>query len=331
MKKKLYLITTILLSAAALSLSSCLKDNRYVDFSKGSNVVDFATQTFGSDAITETPDTDANGTIVRQFAINVATVNPPKTATTVTLAVDNSLVTSYDAANPSVTYLPMPTNAYKFTATSVTVPAGQQYATVSVTFYKNLLDPAKSYMLPIKIVSAPGFTISGNQGVHYYHFIGNDFAGSYDWHYTRFNSTDTTTAASPLNADEGLTTVFPVTPTQFEVASGYLYQARYEVTFTKTGNGPTAMYSNFNVTLNADDVASELTAYPVASGGPITVTVQPEFLPTSIANKSIAGMGTPTLAGPFTYAQALTLFRFSYGVANSVGGTRTFFDQYTKQ
>ncbi len=43
MKKKLYLITTILLSAAALSLSSCLKDNRYVDFSKGSNVVDFAT------------------------------------------------------------------------------------------------------------------------------------------------------------------------------------------------------------------------------------------------------------------------------------------------
>src|ERR1700712_1334993 len=152
MKKRSYLIATILFSAAALSLSSCLKDNRYVDFSKAGNIVDFpkgGTAFFGADAITETPDTDANGTIVRQFAVNVATADVPTTATTVTLAVDNSIIATYNAAHPGLVYVAMPANTFIFTATSVTVPAGQQYATVSVTFNKALLDPSLSYMLPI--------------------------------------------------------------------------------------------------------------------------------------------------------------------------------------
>src|ERR1700743_581128 len=178
MKKTIYFITTILLSAAMLSLSSCLKD-KYVDFTKDAPVVNFplgGIQFFGADAITETPDTDANGTIVRQFAVNVGAPKASSAATTITLAIDNSIVTAYNASQTAVSYLPMPANAFVFTATSVTVPAGKQYATVSVTFYKNKLNPALSYMLPIKIVSAGGATISGNQNIHYYHFIGNDFA-----------------------------------------------------------------------------------------------------------------------------------------------------------
>jgi hypothetical protein len=323
MKKTIYFITTILLSAAMLSLSSCLKD-KYVDFTKDASVVNFplgGIQFFGADAITEAPDSDANGTIVRQFAVNVGSTKALATPTTVTLAVDNSIVTTYNASQTAVTYLPMPANAFVFTATSVTVPAGKQYATVSVTFYKNKLDPAKSYMLPIKIVSAGGINISGNQGIHYYHFIGNDFAGAWTQFYERWNSTDTTTAPLTPNTNLGSVTIFPVTPGQFEVYSAYLNGlTRYEVTFTKTGNGATASYSNFNVTLNPDDVASQFTAYPVASGGPINVALQPVFLPSGLA----------TLAGPYTYAQAIKLFRFEYQVANSIGGTRTFIEQFTK-
>src|ERR1700709_2034004 len=110
MKKKIYIIGTIVLSTALFSLSSCLKD-KYNDFTKNAPIVDFplgGKQYFGADAITEDPDTDANGTIVRQFAINVASPQKLTTATTVTLAVDNSIIATYNAANPAVVYIPMP-------------------------------------------------------------------------------------------------------------------------------------------------------------------------------------------------------------------------------
>jgi hypothetical protein len=316
MKKRLYLITTILLSAAALSLSSCLKDNRYVDFSKAGNLVDFplgGKAYYGADAITEAPDTDANGTIVRQFAVNVATANVPTTATTITLAVDNSIIDTYNAANPSVTFLPMPADAFVFTQTTATIPAGKQYANVSVTFYKNKLDPSKSYMLPIKIVSTTGgYKISGSQNIHYYHFIGNDFAGSYELIWTRWNVADTTGAPAYDHLDEGPYTFFPVDPTTFKVSSGYYTGIPYTVTFTKTGTGPTATYSNFQVVFTADDIKT----YFTDPGQGVVVGAAPVFDPNKIAfdpNKQ------------YTYAEALKLFRFYYTTAS-----RAIIDEYVK-
>jgi hypothetical protein len=307
MKKILYFISTILLLAGMLSLSSCLKDN-YVDFTKDAPVVDFplgGTQFFGADAITEAPDTDANGTIVRQFAVNVGAPKALGTPTKITLAVDFSIVTSYNASQTAVTYLPMPSNAYSFTATTVTVPAGQQYVTTSVTFYKNKLDPSKSYMLPIKIVSAGGLTISGNMGIHYYHFIGNDFAGAYLWDYTR------TPAAGNFTGQP--TTLFPVTPLQFEMNSGYYTgTVRYEVTFTKGGTPAAPTYTNFAVTLNSDDVANILTPAGIAVTAPPVFT-DPTVTPTSV----------------YTYAQALKIFDFTYSVLGS-SGARVVEDRFYK-
>src|SRR5476649_2063241 len=110
MKKKIYLFTTILLSAAALSLSSCLKDSRYVDFSKVGTIVEFPTGgqvNFGGDAQTSAADT-----ITLQFDVDVASPTAPTTATTITFDVDDpATVTAYNAANTAVTYLPMPSNA----------------------------------------------------------------------------------------------------------------------------------------------------------------------------------------------------------------------------
>jgi hypothetical protein len=272
MKKKLYLLSTILLSAAVLSLSSCLKDSRYVDFSKVGTIVDFplgGKGNFGPDAIT-----DATDTIVRQFAISIASQNPTTTATNVVLAVDNSIVTSYNAADATVVYSPFPTGSYVFTATSVTIPAGKSTAIVSVTFYKNQLDPSKSYMLPIKIVSASGLTVSGNMNIHYYHIIGNDFAGTYVWDYYRYNSDHVLASPSPGTTLGQVGQISPVTPTEFQMITGYNGQGvHYDVKFTRTVSGGTVSYSDFAVTFVADDVTN--------LWGPLGITViqPPVILP----------------------------------------------------
>ena len=217
---------------------------------------------------------------------------------------DPTIVTAYDASNTAVNYLPMPSNAYVFTQTSITIPAGQRVGILTVTFYKNLLDPSKSYMLPIAIKSAGGYTISGNQGIHYYHFIGNDFAGTYSWDYTR------TPAAG--NFTGGTATLSPITPTEFSAFSGYYTGlVQYDVSFTKTGNGASAVYTNFSVVLDPASVAAQLTA------NKISVTSGAVF----------KSSGTASLPGPYTFAQAKTLFDFQYSVLGP-SGTRVVEDRF---
>jgi len=279
-----------MLSAAVLFLSSCLKDDRYVDFGNAGTIVEFplgGEVNFGADAIVETPDSTPNAAITRRFAVNVASVHAPSNSTKITFAVDNSLVAKYNAAHPLITYLQMPANAYKFDTTVVTIPGGQHIGFSSVTFYKSKLDGTKSYMLPIKISDASGLNISGNKGIHYYHFIGNEFAGAYLWDYTRDPP-----SGNFVGADA---TLYPVTPTQFEMNSGYYTGTiRYEVTFVKEGTGAAARYSNFEVAFNADDVRDILTANDIA------VTAQPVI---------IAPGYDPTKK--YTYDEALKLFELN--------------------
>jgi len=306
MKKKIYTAATVVLSALALFLSSCLKDDRFVDFSKAGTIVEFplgGVVNFGADAITETPDSTPNGAITRRFSVNVASAHAPSKETKITFAVDNSLIAAYNAANPLVTYLPMPTDAYVFDTTSVTIPGGQHFGFSSVTFFKNKLDPALSYMLPVKISDASGLNISGNKGVHYYHFIGNDFAGAYLWDYTRTPPNGNFVGAN--------TTLSPVTPNQFETNSGYYTGTiRYEVTFSKEGSGANARYYNFQVAFNQDDVENILTA------NDISVTAQPVI--------NVAGYDENKR---YTYAEALQLFEFKYSVLGT-SGARTVVDRY---
>src|ERR1700743_3792477 len=247
MKKRIYLITTLVLSAVLLSLSSCLKDDSHgINLGNSVPVTQFnlgGLSFFGPDAFTDPTDT-----IVRQFAVSVASKTTPTTETKITLALDNTIITAYNTTSALVQYLPFPADAFSFTQTSVTIPAGQTTAIVSVTIYKSKLDPTLSYMLPIKIASSP-YTISGNMGIHYFHVIGNDFSGNYDQAFTR-------TPASgnyPFGWDH-TATFFPDSPTQFEVAGGY-YTAdiRYVVSYTEVGKYPNATYSDLQIAINPDD------------------------------------------------------------------------------
>lgn len=307
MKKFIYSkLTGVILLAGVTLLSSCLKDDRYVDFGASKPIVEIplsGLSNFSKDAIT-----DAGDTIVKQFAVNLASPSTLSTDLNVTLAVDPAIINSYYAqSDKSVIYLPMPAGSYVFTDTKVTISKGTRTKVVSVTFYKNKLDPSKSYMLPIKIADGGGQTISGNFGIKYYHFIGNDFAGTYKHQFTR------TPPSGNFTYADGETSLFlPDSPTQFEVAGGY-YTAdiRYVVNFTKTGTGPSATYSKFTIAINPDDV---------------------DYL----TSKSISITAQPTIVGyddakTYTFDEASKLFDngFTYNVLGS-SGARTNLDQYKK-
>jgi hypothetical protein len=314
--KKLIIILGVLI----VSLTSCLKDKPNVDFS---NIGTFAELPhsgmtyFSSDAITE--GQDADGFVTREFYVNITGQYPPTSDVTVTLAVDNSLVdkynTDYPAVLPNIPYTKLPTAAFSISQTSVLIKAGTRVAVVAVKFDKNKMDPALSYMLPIKIstVSA-GVSLSANYNIHYLHFIGNDFAGPYTEYYTRWSQPDTThNAPETYRVKQGTFIFNPISPLEFTVKSYYYTQARYDVTFVKTGTGATATYSGFTIKFYGTDVADLFTP------GGVSVVNAPKFLPADYHTNPY----DPTKQ--YTKAEALKLFRFFYTTAS-----RSVIDEYIK-
>jgi hypothetical protein len=302
----------IILAVVTISLSGCLKDKPNVDFSKIFPTINLpysGLAYFGADAVT-----DATDTITKNFTINLASDYPLSTDTKVTVGVDTSLIASYIASNSAVLYNSMPAAAYTFPQTTVTIKAGTRLATLSVTFIKHFLDPSKSYMLPIRILSA-GQVISANFSTHYYHFIGNDFAGTYEHFYTRWNTPDTLSSSPSSNhLDLGPAIFNPVSPTEFTVKTNYYTQPRYDVTFTKTGSGASAMYSNFVIKFLPADIAAG-SQWATA----ITVVNSPVFLPADYKTNPF----DPSKS--YTYAQSLKLFRFYFTTAS-----RSIMDQFVK-
>lgn len=256
MKKLLILFS----AAVTLTFSACLKNTSfYDDLSKTSPVAELPLSgiaNFGADAVTAPGDT-----ISLPFIVNIASSNTPTIAHTITVAPDFTKIATYQATDNSIAYLAMPASAFVFPSTTVIIPAGKTQATVNVIFYKHLLDPTKSYMLPLSITKADGLIISGNFAVHYFHFIGNPLVGSFKYDYLRYNNGVGPTAGPPSSSSlAGTATFSPVNPTQFEMPTSYVGPVRYEVTFDNV-NG---VFSNFQVTFNAADVAAIWTANGVS-------------------------------------------------------------------
>ncbi|MDB5152812.1 MAG: hypothetical protein JWR54_1563 [Mucilaginibacter sp.] len=276
--KKLLLITTIL----AISLTSCLKDNsHYVDFANAGNIVNMplsGLSNFSKDALTADHDTV-------QFAVSYATANANK-ALTVTIGVDTTYIAKYEATNSAIQYLAMPSSVYKISTTTVSIAAGAQYTFVTLIVDKTLVDPAKSYMLPIVIKDAQGVPISSNMNVHYYHVIGNDFAGAYTYDYRRWqNGVGPGAGIIPSQSSAGVavditslgqnTTIYPVTPTEFQMVTNYNGQGvNYDVTFTRTVTGSTINYTNWKVTFLTGDIA-KWTSAGITNFVPPAFTIPP--------------------------------------------------------
>ncbi|MFC0517257.1 DUF1735 domain-containing protein [Mucilaginibacter angelicae] len=292
--KKLNYIKTILLGlAATASLSSCLKDKTYVDFSQGGVSAELplsGLNSFSADAIT----TD---TAIISFGVNIASSKTLTTDTKITVDVIPTKIAEYVKNNPAVQYEIMPATAYTFKTTIVDIPAGQRLKILTFTVYKNKLDPSKSFMLPIGITSAPGLNISANNALHYYHVIGNDFAGIYVYDYRRWQDGangpgDVTVGGVTRHAipskGEGLApdgpgiftghqaVISPISPTEFAMTTTYNGQGvQYDVTFTRTvATDGTINYTNWKVIFNADNI-KKWTDVNITNFRPAEFTIPP--------------------------------------------------------
>jgi hypothetical protein len=171
-----------IMALAMMSLSSCLKDPRYINYADSPPLIEFPLAAYNSNqtqlvAITAAMTT--NGTYTLPVTVNLASANVLTTATTFTVTIDNSLLTAptaipYNtttftaknqlvipaaATTPIPTYFPLPAADYTATGLSGVIPAGQRTAVVNLTFNPALIGTVnKNYALRLVITS-------GNQQV----------------------------------------------------------------------------------------------------------------------------------------------------------------------
>ncbi len=265
MKIKLNRVLGIMIMAGALviSLDSCLKNSlpNETDFSHLQDHVDLikgGLTNFSSNNIRFSSDT-ASYTITA----NLASVNLPKSPVNVTIGVDASLIATYNAAN-GTNFLLLPTDAYTLASTSLTIPAGQQYATTTLEVYQSNVDPSKSYLLPISITDASGKALTSNLNTMYFNIIGNVIAGDYNWDFSRWSSPVMSGPPDGTSFTGDVNSFIADNATQVEVSSGYYIGPRYVISFTDSSGVPT----QFKVKLNADDIATMATAGVKVTDGP---------------------------------------------------------------
>ena len=170
------LIGTLLL----VDLTSCIKDTAFKGETDFSGLQDHVLIVKGGVANFSASNIAFNNgdTTTVTLTLNLASVDLPTSDVKVTIAVDAPKVDDYNASTGKSFQL-APPSAYSIGTTTITIPAGQQFATTTVSFYKDQFDPAVSYILPISITDASGKGLSSNQNTIYYNVIGNPLAGLY--------------------------------------------------------------------------------------------------------------------------------------------------------
>ena len=264
-------ISLLIAPLLMVNLNSCIKDKGYKQETDFSNLQDHVTlvrgglTSFSANNVRFSSDTSTYTIIA-----NLASANLPKSPVTVKIGVDDALVAAYNVANGTSFEL-LPTNAYTLGTTTLTIPAGEQYASTSIEVYQSMIDPAKSYLLPISIQDAGGIALTGNLNTLYFNIIGNVIAGDYSWDFTRWNNSAGTGAPSGLSFTGDVATFIADNANQVEVASGYFIQPRYVISFTNNGG----VLSNFKVKLNTSDVAALTTAGVTVTDGPNIIKADP--------------------------------------------------------
>ncbi|WP_259069147.1 DUF1735 domain-containing protein [Mucilaginibacter sp. X4EP1] len=168
MKKRFYIKMALVSFSAMALLSSCLKDSRYVDYSKVGTLIELPLAEVGDQAgiggqfQTVTYSLAKGGTDTLTVAVNVASPKPLTTSLSVTLsATDLTTLNAYNTAN-STALLPLPAADYTVIGSLVvTVPANQRlaYAKILINAAAIGVDPG-TYVLPITIESASGQPIA---------------------------------------------------------------------------------------------------------------------------------------------------------------------------
>jgi BT_3987-like, N-terminal domain len=249
MKIKLNKLTGLLTGLVLLiNLNSCIKDKGFAnetDFSQLQDhvlLVNGGVNNFSKSNVAFNSDT---ATIT--ITVDLASVNLPSSPVVVTLGVDAALISTYNGAN-NTAFVLAPDSTYSLASTSVTIPAGQQYVTTTISFYKDKLDASLSYLVPISIMDASGKLLSSNQNTLYFNVIGNPIAGNYMEHWRRWAATDTTDPTK-LQYDFTDPNVFAAaSPTQVDCES-VENGALFHISFTDPGTGLAGL-TDFNIALD---------------------------------------------------------------------------------
>jgi hypothetical protein len=165
--KKMY----FLLGLVSVLLGGCFKEAPAVDFSTVGTIIEIippfgGLENFGNTGLVFPAGDLFDSELV---VVNIASPKPLSVPLTVTLGINDSALSAYNAAY-GTSYISLPDSVYSFPVTSVTIPAGTHLDTLTVYFYPAKVDSTQSYMLPIGISNAQGKTISGNFSIIYFHF-----------------------------------------------------------------------------------------------------------------------------------------------------------------
>lgn len=176
--RKLIKFTALsIIALAVTSLSSCLKDPRFVDYASSTPFVELPLDasngsfTAAAYAIVSTPSS-------LPVVVNYAAAKPRTSPLTVTLKVDAAALAAYNTAN-GTSFTMLPAADYSIPSLTVTIPAGQNTATLNILINSSLVDPAGSFILPISIADGGGVAISVSSTLLYNVQAKNQYDGNY--------------------------------------------------------------------------------------------------------------------------------------------------------
>jgi Domain of unknown function (DUF1735) len=330
MSKKILKVMGLL--AIVIAVSSCLKDEGYENQQYGTSLSGTPVSSLRSVKIVEggidggdirrsllafaNPSAALDSmTFTVAYFDNTSTLPKAPATITVTLGIDPAFITTYNASQ-AIQYERMPDSLFTIPTLTTTIPAGQQFsAPIKVYFKPNKFNPAKIYMLPIRILSTTGVdgvTVQANYGVIVYSIIGNILSGKYSWRYRRWQSGDTTTA--PLQDVIQTVNLSSVTP------SALMTREEYTTTFIDPNGGIVLNFTesggipgNFNLSLLPSTVAG------IPAGGFLLLD-GPKFA--TGGNPVVVGTGATNFIG--------TRFSTYIQYQNSTPATRTLVNSFTK-
>jgi hypothetical protein len=235
MKNKIFL--TISLLAAVFVVTSCLKDKIGEDWTaslKGKMYAEVWQGGFAALGLQPVPDT-----VTFKFLVNIATDQPPTQDITVTLGIDEEVLTSYNDLKGTnyqlYPYIFIPNQ-------NVLIKAGTRNAYAYVQIWNaDKLNVCDNFMAPIAITAATGGVIPAdplNQGARLMALpISNPWAGSYHCVGYRIRPGNPT---EPVDAIEQVTTVDCKTVTKVGFGNYTAYSIRIEITTDMVDVGGTA-------------------------------------------------------------------------------------------
>ncbi len=237
-------LNILLFAAALVSLTSCLKDGN-VNLGPGAPVSPPVIE-WSTAQIDDAPK-NSNTSLYRLYAriypigtsinmglqVDLTGSGAAPSDITVGLGVSDAAYTAYVAG---VTTIPeLPAASYTMPP-SVTIAKGTRDATVNITLNTTLLDPTKTYYLPVTITSTTYGGISGNYGTVIYSVApANKYDGLYS--YTCSFTNTSNNVVTPLTA----TNAALITSAANSVTTTFLQNPSY---------ASTAVYT-FSTTLNA--------------------------------------------------------------------------------